>query len=233
MHIFYCPDISENPFLSEKESRHATKVLRLKNGEKINLIDGNGGFYTVKIIDENSKKCKVKILEKRRNYGKRNYYLHIAIAPTKNISRFEWFLEKATEIGIDEITPIICQHSERKTLKTERLEKILISAMKQSQQAFLPRLNPIVSFNELINKSVNQQKLIAICAGEGKSQHLKNLYKKENDAVICIGAEGGFSKDEIEASVDKGYAPVSLGSNRLRTETAGFTACHAISLINQ
>ncbi|MDR0873585.1 MAG: 16S rRNA (uracil(1498)-N(3))-methyltransferase [Prevotellaceae bacterium] len=232
MTIFYAPDIEKSPFLPEEESQHAVKVLRMKSGDKICVIDGAGGLYEAEIALPHPKHCEVKILQKTAEYGKRNHYLHIGIAPTKNIERLEWFVEKAVEIGIDEITPIVCQHSERKVLKTERLQKIILAAAKQSLKAYLPRLNDIVTFEKLINTPFLGNKYIAHCYEEER-ELLQNIYTKGQSALILIGAEGDFSREEVQAALKNGFLPVSLGNSRLRTETAGVVACHTVNLINE
>jgi len=233
MHIFYTPFIqSDELVLSEEESKHCVRVLRLKEQDTVYLIDGVGGFYIARIIDANAKRCKVFVYQKYTEYGKRNYRITIAIAPTKNIERFEWFLEKATEIGIDRIIPIVCHQSERKIIKPERLNKIIIEAIKQSKQAYLPVLEEICSFNSLIMTSFSGKKLIAYCTDEHR-QNLINAIKPGEDSLIFIGPEGDFSQDEIKAAFDNGYHGISLGNNRLRTETAGIVACNSVALINQ
>lgn len=233
MHLFYTPGISSETYtLNETESKHCIKVLRLNAGDQIELIDGKGNFFEAKIVEPNPKKCVIQVTQTIKEYAKRNHYLHIAIAPTKNIDRFEWFLEKATEIGIDEITPIICDHSERKVLKTERLEKIIISAVKQSIKAYKPKLNELVSFNDFVQKKLRGSKFIAHCEDYEK-QALKQNYKKGVQAIVLIGPEGDFSPEEIELAKTNGFIETSLGPSRLRTETAGVVACHTINLINE
>ena len=233
MQLFYVPNISgAEVILDETESKHAIRVLRLSEGTQIQLIDGNGGFYEAKIIDPNPKKCKLSITQSNLNFGKRNFRIHIAIAPTKNIDRFEWFLEKCTEIGIDEITPLLTKHSERKIIKPERLEKILVAAMKQSLKAYLPKLNALTQFKELITKTKVKNKYIAHCY-KGNATHLKNLTKKSEDTLILIGPEGDFSLKEIQLANENGFEEISLGSSRLRTETAGVIACHIVNLANE
>ena len=232
MHLFYCPDIKSNTYtLSEEESKHCSKVLRLKVDEKIFLIDGKGGYYTAKIIDIQPKRTVVNIIATEKEYKKRNYHLHIAIAPTKSNDRFEWFLEKATEIGVDEITPLLCEHSERKVIKTERLNKVLVSAMKQSGQAFLPKLNNLTTFTNLITNATETNKYIAHCYNSEKT-NLNNEDTIDKNVLILIGPEGDFSSQEVEAAKNKGCKPISLGSTRLRTETAGIMACCSVSLLN-
>lgn len=231
MNLFYTPDImSENYTLSEEESKHCIRVMRMKDGDIIHLVDGKGSFLKAEITDANSKKCSIKIVEKKSE-PKRNFHLHIAIAPTKSIERFEWFLEKAAEIGIEEITPIECSRSERTTVKTERLEKILVSAMKQSLKAHLPKLNEMKKFKELMKVNFQGGKFIAHCM-ESKKNHLKNLYTKSQNVLILIGPEGDFSEEEIKSAREKGFAEISLGNSRLRTETAGIVSCTIINEAN-
>lgn len=233
MHIFYTPDLnSETYILNEEESKHCIKVLRLGPGSVIYLVDGKGGFYDAVIDDPHPKRTKLKILSARQNFGKRNHYLHIAIAPTKNIERIEWFMEKATEIGIDEITPIFCSHSERKEIKTERLNKVITAAVKQSIKAYHPKLNEAVRFDELILKNSNSQKFIAHCIESGKTT-LKEQIKLNSDYLVVIGPEGDFSPEEVNAAVNQNFIPVSLGDSRLRTETAALEACFEINFLNR
>jgi 16S rRNA (uracil1498-N3)-methyltransferase len=230
--LFYIPNISGTEvILNETESKHAIRVLRLAEGSQVQLIDGKGGFYKAVISDAHHKRCKLLITNSISEFEKRKFKLHLAIAPTKNIDRFEWFLEKCTEIGIDEITPLLSEHSERKVVKPERLEKILVAAMKQSLKAYLPKLNPINSFNDLISGSEYQNKYIAHC-NDGNKIHLKNIIKKGEDALILIGPEGDFSKEEVALAVQNGFKEISLGNARLRTETAGVVACHIANLMN-
>lgn len=233
MQLFYTPDIKTNIYtLNEIESKHCIKVLRQKVNDHIQLIDGKGNFYEAKIIEPNPKKCIVEIVETTKDFGKRNYYLHIAIAPTKNIDRFEWFLEKATEIGIDEITPILCEHSERKTIKAERLEKIIVSAIKQSIKAYKPKLNDLTNYSDFIQQNFNGVKYIAHCE-ENKKALLKTSYYKGQNVIILIGPEGDFSPEEIDKARNNNFTEISLGESRLRTETAGVVACHTINLLNE
>jgi len=230
MHIFYTPDILENYyFLNNEESKHCIKVLRLKTGDTIQLIDGIGGFYQAKIISENPKKCEFEIINKIENYKKRNNKLSIAIAPTKNINRYEWFLEKATEIGIDEILPFTSFHSERKNIKNERLEKVIVAAIKQSIKAYKPKLYELQSFNNLIKTEFDGQKFIAYCK---TSNHLKNEYTPNKNALVLIGPEGGFSEQEIELAKENGFTPISISTSRLRTETAGIIVASIIDILN-
>jgi 16S rRNA (uracil1498-N3)-methyltransferase len=233
MHIFYSPLVQSGIYiLDEEESKHCVRVLRLKEQDIVYLIDGVGGFYHARIMEANPKQCKVIVYQKFEEFGKRNYQLTIAIAPTKNIERFEWFLEKATEIGIDRIIPIVCQQSERKIIKHERLNKIIVEAIKQSKQAYLPQLAEICSFKDLMKLVFTGKKLIAYCS-EAEKTYLKNSVLPGENVLVLIGPEGDFSSDEIKQAFEKGYMGVSLGNNRLRTETAGVAACHTLALINQ
>jgi len=233
MQLFYVPGISGNEIiLDETESKHAIRVLRLQKGNRIQVVDGKGGFYETEITDANPKKCRLSIVNSILEFGKRNFHLHVAIAPTKNIDRFEWFLEKATEIGIDEITPLLTSHSERKTINQERLEKIMVSAMKQSLKAYLPQLDELTTFKELIINNKTENKFIAYC-DEIQKNHLKDLATKGNNTLILIGPEGDFSSDEVNLAIQNGFKVVSLGESRLRTETAGIVACHIVNLANE
>ncbi len=235
MHLFYTPDITSEQELyqfSEEESKHSSRVLRLTQGDEINLVDGSGGFYAAVIEDPHPKRTLARVLSVTTEYRKRNHFLHIAIAPTKNIDRFEWFLEKSTEIGIDEITPIICDHSERTEIKLARLEKVLISAMKQSLSAYLPKLNPAISFDQLLPGLSSQTSFIAHCR-EGKKNFLTDRMARNAGAAVLIGPEGDFSVREIEQSLSAGITPVNLGETRLRTETAGLYACMELNLLNR
>ena len=232
MKLFYAPDILRNQVLPEEESGHAVRVLRLQSGDNIEVVDGAGGFYKAVIANPHPKRCSFEIIEKTEEFGKRDFKLHMAIAPTKNIERYEWFIEKAVEIGIDEITPLLCRFSERKIIKPERLEKIIISAAKQSLKAYFPRLNPMVSFDEFIKSQHAAQKFIAHCYEEDKKL-LQNIYLKSSDVIILIGPEGDFSPEELQKALKHDYQPVSLGSSRLRTETAGVAACHTVVMMNE
>jgi 16S rRNA (uracil1498-N3)-methyltransferase len=233
MHVFYSPDISGNNYqLSEAEAKHCCGVLRLKVDDLIYLIDGCGNFYTAKIVDLSAKKCDVDIVDVKNRYEQRNYKLHIAIAPTKSIDRFEWFLEKATEIGIDEITPIVCEHSERQILKLERLQKIIIAVAKQSIKAFLPKINQMTDFKKLAEQEFDGKKLIAHCY-ENKKISLKKILKPRDNVLILIGPEGDFSKNEIQFAVQNNFTEISLGNSRLRTETAAVHSCSTVYLINE
>jgi 16S rRNA (uracil1498-N3)-methyltransferase len=232
MQLFYTTDIIDNlARLSAEEARHCVQVLRKQAGDLLDLVDGNGFFYKGEIIETSKKECLVKILERRAIENQRPY-LQMAIAPTKNIDRFEWFLEKATEIGVDEVIPLRCARSERKNIRPDRLEKILLSAMKQSLKARLPKLQDLTGFKEFINQEQSaQEKLIAYC-NDDQLAHLKTTYKKGNSALILIGPEGDFSDEEVALAKANGFMGIGLGKSRLRTETAGVVACTVFNLIN-
>lgn len=233
MHIFYTPELSERQYtLDETESKHCVRVLRLKKGDQIILVDGRGGYFTAEITDPNPKRCSVKIIRSELNFGLRKFQVHVAVAPTKNIERIEWFLEKATEIGLDRVTPLLCRYSERKEIKPERLEKVMVSAMKQSLKAYLPRLDELTKFKDLISQPFDGQKFIAHCEEQHRDL-LKDLVIPNQNYLILIGPEGDFSSEEIEMALDAGFRPVSLGDSRLRTETAGLVACHTFNLLNE
>ena len=233
MHIFYTPDISGNAYsLDETESKHCVRVLRLEKGEEITLVDGRGGFFIAEIADPNPKRCLVRVVRSEYDFGQQNFQVHIAIAPTKNIERMEWFLEKATEIGITRVIPLLCQHSERKEIKPGRLEKVMISAMKQSLKAYLPQIDELTKFSDLIRQPFDGQKYIAHCEKQHRDL-LRNLVVPNQKSLILIGPEGDFSSEEIQAAIQSGFKPVSLGNSRLRTETAGIVACHTINLVNE
>jgi len=235
MHIFYTPDIIGNDYvLSETESHHCIKVLRLSEGEKVNLVDGKGGFYVAEITFAHPKRCQLSVKEVVEEYEKRPYHLHIAIAPTKSNERFEWFLEKCTEIGIDEITPLRTKNSERTTLKAERMEKIITSAVKQSIKAYHPKLYELCKFETFLTEyqSYTGLKMIATCENIEKKS-LKKIYTSQSNALILIGPEGDFSPEEVQLAVENNFVPISLGNSRLRTETAGIIACHTVMLLNE
>lgn len=233
MHLFYTPDIKGDTYtLDHTESKHCIKVLRLTEGDIIHLIDGVGGFYTAEITDASPKACKIKCTEIIREFEKRSFKLHIAMAPTKNNDRTEWFLEKCTEMGIDQVTPLLCEHSERKVVKTERLNKIITSAIKQSLKAYHPVLEEMTKFKHLIKRPFEGQKFIAHC-NPGEKTPLQDIYKENSNVLILVGPEGDFSPHEVEMAKEAGFKEISLGNSRLRTETAGIVACHTINLINR
>jgi len=228
MQLFFTNNTEKEFTLSSEESKHICKVLRKKEGDTLNFTDGKGNLLIVEITTADSRKTRVSIVKKQQKEKQHNYHLHIAIAPTKNMDRFEWFLEKATEIGIDEITPIICSRSERKVIKTERCNRILLSAMKQSLKYHLPKLNEAISLNDFIKQDVEGAKYIAHCE-EGNKIELREE-KKVEKTTILIGPEGDFSPSEIEMALQNQFKAVSLGTGRLRTETAGIVAVHTINI---
>lgn len=234
MHVFYTPDIRSNEYtLSEEESRHCTKVLRLGVGAHVYLIDGIGGLYKAEIVNEGKRQVLLQIIEVQREYQKRNHHLHIAIAPTKNIDRLEWFLEKATEIGIAEITPVICERSERKVVKEDRLYKVITSAVKQSLQAYHPVLNPQTSMAAFLKQSNQGIKMIAHCVDNAPRQFITDVIQPQQRYVILIGPEGDFTPAEIELALQNDYKPLTLGNTRLRTETAALAACFEVNYLNR
>ena len=234
MQLFYNPNILEGTVeisFSKEESRHIVKVLRKNVGDILYITNGFGWLFTSEIINADIKKCIVKVLSKEQKL-KRNYKLHLAVAPTKMNDRYEWFLEKATEIGIDSITPIICDHSERKIVKKERFKKIIESAMKQSLRCYLPVLKEATTFKNYIKKDFKGQLFIAHCE-ETDRKSLKSLIEHNQEVTIIIGPEGDFSIKEITQALQIGFKPVTLGETRLRTETAAIVACHSIAFSNE
>ncbi|MDY4248882.1 16S rRNA (uracil(1498)-N(3))-methyltransferase [Bacteroides pyogenes] len=232
MHLFYTPDISHNNELPEEEAQHCIRVLRLNIGDEVILTDGKGCFYKAEISAATHKRCLVTVKESIPQPPLTLCRIHIAMAPTKNMDRNEWFAEKATEIGIDQLSFLCCRFSERKVIKTERIEKILVSAMKQSLKAYLPKLNEMMEFDKFIAQDFKGQKFIAHCY-EGAKPQLKHILKPGKDAIVLIGPEGDFSEEEVEKAINNGFIPVSLGRSRLRTETAALVACHTLNLLNQ
>ena len=230
MQLFFTENPESEIVLSKEESKHATKVLRKKEGDILNFTDGKGGFYKAEITVADTKKCRLQIISSEQKPKQHSYHLHIAIAPTKNMDRYEWFLEKATEIGIDEITPIICDHSERKVIKTERCNRILLSAMKQSLKFHLPKLNEAIILKDFLKQDFEGNKYIAHCE-DGEKTKLKTE-NTANKTTILIGPEGDFSNNEIEMALQNQFKTVSLGNSRLRTETAGVVAVNTINLIS-
>lgn len=235
MHVFYTPNINlreKRYTLEEEESRHSVRVLRLTIGDEISLVDGKGNLIKAKIATVHNKRTEVELMDIIPEFGKRNHYLHIAIAPTKNIDRLEWFLEKATEIGIDEITPILCEHSERKDVKLERLNKVIAAAVKQSLTAYHPLLNEPVKFKEFLVQQSGNDLFIAHCA-VGEKSTLSQGLKRGLSSTVLIGPEGDFSTDEIHIAMERGAQAIHLGHTRLRTETAALYACMEVNLINR
>lgn len=233
MQLFYNPSLntSVKEFIFDKdESKHIIRVLRKKEGDQIQLTNGKGFLFNGQIISANDKKCQVQIVSFDKKTKPWDYHLHLVIAPTKMNDRFAWFLEKATEIGVDEITPIICDNSERKIIKNERMEKVIVSAMKQSLKFQLPKLNKTVSFSEFIKKNNYGSKFIAHCEKTDKKT-LNNKIISSRNITILIGPEGDFSTKEIAIALQHQFIPLSLGESRLRTETAGIVACNTIAIL--
>ncbi len=233
MQLFFCENLilKSDVILSQEESYHAAQVLRMRNGEIIHLTDGLGHLFKGELINVDSKKSLVRITEEVPQMSATTN-LHIAIAPTKNIDRFEWFLEKATEMGIAEITPLLCRYSERKEIKPERLYKVIVSAAKQSHHFLFPKLNPIVKLEEFIKTTTVENKFIAHCESLDKNDFGKSIANNRS-VLLLIGPEGDFSEQEIQLAISNNYFPVSLGESRLRTETAGVYACAVFNALNQ
>jgi 16S rRNA (uracil1498-N3)-methyltransferase len=234
MQIFYAPDIvTDNYTLDENESKHCIRVLRMTKGTGVRLIDGKGNLYEGIISKPDAKKCTISITGIIKDFEKRNYRLHIAISPLKNPERFEWFVEKSVEIGIDEITPLICRNTEKPGIKRERINNLIISAMKQSLKSVRTILNEPCMFHEFIKTSHAGNLMIAHCEEDPEKRNIGEVYSKGSKALILIGPEGDFSEEEIKEAIVQGFNPVHLGRSRLRTETAGVAACHSIYYINQ
>lgn len=233
MYLFYAPHLNTHDcFLNEEESRHCSKVLRLQKEDAIEVIDGKGNFYHAKITASDPKKTRFTILQTQQEFGKRNHYLHIAVAPTKNIERLEWFVEKATEIGIDEITPILCQRSERKVINHQRLNKVITSAVKQSLKAYHPKLNQLINLSTLLDVQTEAQKWIAHCMDTEKVS-IKEALLPQQKYLILIGPEGDFSPQEAEPALKNQFQAITLGNSRLRTETAALEACFEVNFLNR
>lgn len=235
-HLFYAPTaqnaaVGQQIYLDEDESAHCAKVLRLRPGEIISVIDGFGHFYEAELTLCDKKNCAAIITSIDTDVYIRPYRNHVAIAPTKNIDRFEWFVEKAVEFGIDEITPLLCDHSERKILKIDRLQKIATSAVKQSGNVIMPIINELTSYNNFIKSCAASCRMIAHCEPQGKKIFAQNVAAGQ-DSCTLIGPEGDFSSKEIALALDNGFRPTSLGNTRLRTETAGVAVCAFLAMIN-
>ena len=233
MYLFYCPDIETKQTLSEEESGHCVRVLRYSTGDEILITDGKGTTYTARITNPHPKHCDFEIIGREIQEPHHAFHLHIAIAPTKNIERLEWCIEKCVEIGVDEITPLLCRFSERKQLRTDRLDKIILSAAKQSLTPYLPVLHDLTPFDRFVKEQAekDQQCFIAHCYKDDKRE-LKHEIKQGSDVLVLIGPEGDFSEQEVAEALKLGFIPVSLGNSRLRTETAGVVACHTAVLLN-
>lgn len=235
-HIFYAPEArnakaGQQVYLPEDESAHCSRVLRLRPGQAITIIDGAGGMYNAELTLCGKSECAATITEILEAEQQRQYRCHVAIAPTKNIDRLEWFVEKAVEFGIDEITPLLCDHSERKILKTDRLMKIAISAVKQSGNVIVPIINELTRARDFINTAQADRKLIAHCEPQEKVFLGQNVERGQS-VVTMIGPEGDFSDEEIALALQKGFLPTSLGNTRLRTETAGVSVCAYLAMKN-
>ena len=232
MQLFYIDNL-ESDFctLSEEESIHCVRVLRMAAGDDITVTDGRGTLARCRILDAHPKHCSLQLLDRQEGYGRRAYRLHLAVAPTKNAARMEWLLEKAVEMGIDALTPIVCQHSERAVLKQERMTKIAISAMKQSLKAYLPDIQAPTPLAQLLGAPFEGQRFVAYCDGEHRTP-LREAYLPGSNALILIGPEGDFSGEEVAAALAAGFVPVTLGASRLRTETAALAALAFFNLCN-
>jgi 16S rRNA (uracil1498-N3)-methyltransferase len=234
MQLFYHPTALENDqnfYFDKEESKHIVKVLRKNEGDILHVTNGLGTLFTTEIVHASPSKCEVNVISKITEQA-RAFGLHLAVAPTKLMDRYEWFLEKAVEIGVQTITPLICDHSERTVIKLERIEKIVLGAMKQSNQLFLPTINEVQHFKTFIKNQPATQKLIAHCE-ETKKFSLKESLQPKQSTLILIGPEGDFSSKEIELALQNNYKPVSLSETRLRTETAAIVACHSFVFVNE
>lgn len=233
MQLFYHPQLDQSVTLftfPEEESKHIVRVLRKKVGDQLMVTNGKGHLFETEIISAEPKRCKAQVVSYKKKHQKMHWF-HMAVAPTKTNDRYEWFLEKATEIGVNEITPIFCEHSERKTVKKERLEKVIQAAMKQSLRTYLPQLNDPVRLDDFLKKEHKGLLFIAHCEDDEKMD-LKRRVAPDKDITILIGPEGDFSRNEIQTAYEKGFLPVSLGESRLRTETAALVACTTVNMIN-
>jgi 16S rRNA (uracil1498-N3)-methyltransferase len=231
MHVFFAEITNGQPvILSEEESHHAVKALRLREGQQVVVTNGKGAWCQGILVSCHAKGSLISITETIQQ-SPRPFRLHLAAAPTKNIDRFEWLLEKVTECGIDEITPLICEKSERTVVKHERLEKLLVAAMKQSMRAYLPILNPLVKFHEFLKRDFEGVKLVAHCRNSSRKS-LSDVYHMGQNVTMIIGPEGDFSEAEVQKALERGFVPVSLGPHRLRTETAALAACVQLNFMN-
>ena len=226
MQLFYAPDITPPLYtLSEEESKHCVRVLRLGRGDTLHITDGRGNLFCCEITDDNPKRCAVRVTETRAGWEALPYSLTMAVAPTKNADRFEWFLEKATEVGVSEIVPLLCERSERRALKIERAERVVVSAMKQSLKAFCPALRPLTPLADLLAEPFDGRRLLAHCdAPRMEKRHLFDTLRPHENLLVLIGPEGDFSPAEIDAALRAGFEEITLGRQRLRTETAAVVA---------
>jgi 16S rRNA (uracil1498-N3)-methyltransferase len=234
MQIFYAPDIIGSTYiLDEKESKHLIRVLRMTKGADVRLIDGKGNLYDGIISDPDQNRCTIDITGKIKDFEKRDYKLHIAISPLKNPERFEWFVEKSVEIGVDEITPLLCRNTEKTGIKTGRFNNIIVSAMKQSLKATKTVLNETCNFKDFISMKSESICMIAHCDNFLIRRRVSDVYTKGENAIVLIGPEGDFTREEIDSAGNSGFISVHLGASRLRTETAGIAVCHSIYFMNQ
>jgi 16S rRNA (uracil1498-N3)-methyltransferase len=233
MHRFFAPDIEETLMLPEVESQHAVRVLRLKEGDEVEVVDGKGVLYRCRISLAHSKKCGVEIVERIASGSHWGSEIVLCVAPTKNLDRIEWLAEKCTEMGVDRVIPVKCRYSERKELKTERLQKILVSAMKQSLKATLPQLDELTPVMDVIKMPFEGQKFICYCDDIVERKNFMKEYKPNEPVLVLVGPEGDFSREEVDAALSNGFVAVTLGDSRLRTETAAVAACFACHTIKQ
>lgn len=231
--MFYSPEIAVNPVLPESDSQHCIRVLRYSEGDIIDVVDGTGFLYRCRIVDAHPKRTMVEIIERQSVALPWSAHITIAVAPTKHIDRMEWLVEKLVEIGVNRIIPLKCRFSERKEIKEERLQKIAVSAMKQSLKAVLPDITPMMPFNQAICRIGGDQRFIAYCSDEFPKKLLSAEYIPRRDVAILIGPEGDFSPEEIKAAVDTGFCPVTLGDTRLRTETAALYSCATFHIADE
>lgn len=230
---FFAPDLENSLMLPESDSQHCVRVLRMKSGDIIEVIDGKGYRYECRILEAHQKRTRVEITKKQQIPLSWDNNITIAVAPTKHLDRMEWLVEKLTEVGVNRIIPLLCHHSERKEIKIERLEKIAISAMKQSLKTVLPIIEPMTPIKKIIGENNATQKFIAYCDKSIPRLLFSKEYIANSDTIILIGPEGDFSQEEIKLALENGYKPISLGDNRLRTETAALVACNTCHIINQ
>lgn len=230
---FYAPDIETNPILPESDSQHCCRVLRMQAGDEIEIVDGKGGLYRCRIVTAHNKRTAIEVVERVELPAVWPMKITVAVAPTKHIDRMEWLVEKLVEIGINRIVFVKCDHSERKEIKTERIEKIAVSAMKQSLKAILPEITDMMPLSEFIAGCVDEQKFVGYCDDEVDRRLLAREYKAGSDVTMLIGPEGDFSPEEISLLMAAGFVPVTLGDNRLRTETAALVACDTFHIITQ
>lgn len=230
---FYAPDIESDPVLPEAESLHCVKVLRMEPGRQVEVIDGRGGAYTCTLMDAHRKHALLRIDSRREQPLPWSYQLTVAVAPTKHLDRMEWLVEKLTEVGINRFVPALCERSERRELKTERLEKIAVSAMKQSLKAVLPTIDPMTPLKRIVDECTASQRFICYCDPVVERRVLAREIRRGADVCLLIGPEGDFTPDEVAYALSRGFVAVTLGDNRLRTETAALYGASAVHIINE